>query len=177
MRRFFTRLASYRRLLLGLLAGSILPFLKDQFASRVFDAAWERIGGPAVLEEVGRVMAAYPLHSAAAAVLVWLAIAAFLSERHVRRLARSGVVSRQSGTLLLEQGEGFGTVAISPVADSDRCVLTWEPKAEVFARVGHDGRSIQVSRYRTDSTGPRLIVHFDLIENGVDAASRVTRHV
>jgi hypothetical protein len=175
MRRFFTRLASYRRLLLGLLVGSILPFLKDQFASRVFDAAWDRIGGPAVLEEVGRVMAAYPLHSAAAAVMVWLAIAAFLSERHVRRLARSGVVSRQLGTILLERGQGSASAAISPPTLRERCELEWGPKSEVFARVAHDGRSIDVSRFKLDDADSRLVVHFELVEYDRDIVSGSTR--
>lgn len=88
MRQFLRRLGSYWKWLVGFVLFFVGPFLKDQFASMAFDAAWNRVGGPVVLGELGALMSSHPWQSVGVAVVAYVVVLGLVSERHVRRAMR-----------------------------------------------------------------------------------------
>jgi len=89
MRLFYARLFSYKKTLISLVAGGILPYLggllRDELVLRGFGAAWDRVGGLGMLGDWLAWMAAHPLQSVTCAVLLYLVVAGALSQRFVKR--------------------------------------------------------------------------------------------
>ncbi len=93
MWEFFVRIFSKWRSLLAAVFVVLWPYLfgllRDELVSRGIELGWERFGGPKVIADALTWVAVHPLQSVASVTLAWVGVAAFLSERHVRRRALS----------------------------------------------------------------------------------------